>query len=68
MIAVWNSEPAQKTERPLHKPLEFYSNMLASWLQRWEKHYIYRQSYITVVDCFLITAFIAYLQIAIIIV
>ena len=40
MIAVWNSEPAQKTERPLDKPLEFYSNVLASWLQRWEKHYI----------------------------
>lgn len=34
MVAVWNSEPAQKTERPLYKPLELYSNVLASWLQR----------------------------------
>ena len=57
MVAVWNSEPAQKTERPLHEPLEFYSNVLASWLRRCGET-LHGQFYIIVYSAMLlITAF-----------
>jgi len=35
VVAVWYSEPAQETERPLHKPLELYCNVHAFWLHEW---------------------------------